>query len=243
MVDTHPLPDAHAPLDTQGDEIPEHEIHAWTLNLDCSEPSIDGFRKFLSEDEIERAGRFRLELYRNRFIRCRGSLRVIISKYLHCAPGEVHFRYGLNGKPSVDGLQFNVAHSRNVAVIAVSHCNQLGVDIEAVRWLEDFDELVARFFCPRESQLFARLPNALKPTAFFNLWTRKEALLKATGEGIAYSLDRVDVTFLPDEPPCVLSMPQEGACRDWILKEIHPAPGFIGAVATNNTATMRFFSL
>jgi 4'-phosphopantetheinyl transferase len=242
MVNIHPLPDAPL-LDPQCDEIPDREIHAWTVNLHCSEPSIDRFREFLSEDEIERAGRFRFDLHRNRFVRCRGSLRVILSKYLRCAPGKIHFGYGPNGKPSVDGLQFNVAHSGDVAVIAVSHNSQLGVDIEAVRWLEDFDELVARFFCPRESQLFARLPNALKPTAFFNLWTRKEALLKATGEGIAYSLNRVDVTFLPDEPPCVLSMPREDSCRDWNLKEILPAPGFIGAVATNNTATMRYFSL
>jgi 4'-phosphopantetheinyl transferase len=233
MVEAHP--NSACGLATAFEAIREHEVHVWKLDLD-SERSRMAVDNVLSDDEAERASAFHFDLHRNRFICCRGSLRTILSGYLHCAPQEVRFEYGQHGKPSVDGLHFNVAHTNGLGLVAVSTSSEVGVDVEAVRWLQDFDELVARFFCPREAQVFARLPNDLKPAAFFNLWTRKEALLKATGEGIAYSLNRVDVTFLPGEPPCVLSTPEEDSWQGWTLKEITPAPGHIGALAIKDAS-------
>jgi len=216
--------------------ISKTEVHVCTIDLDRAVQNPNGGDEILTLDEIERASRFRLDLHRNRFLRCRRALRRILANSLRCTPNQIHFQYGDHGKPCLDGLHFNVAHSDGLALIAVSHAGEVGIDVEAVRWLDDFDALVARFFCSRESRLFARLPNELKPVAFFNLWTRKEAILKATGEGIAHSLNRVDVTFLPDEPPCVLSMPNDNSWCDWTLKTLAPAPGYIGALAIKNSS-------
>ena len=238
MVEERVITSGYADLAPKA--LADHEVHVWKVDLD-SEVSRLAASGLLSEDEVDRATRFHFEQHRNRFVCCRGIVRMILSAYLHCAARDIHFEYGPNGKPLVDGLYFNVAHSNGLALVAVSISHEIGVDVETVRWLNDFDELVSRFFCRRESQLFARVPNKLKPAAFFNLWTRKEALLKATGEGIAYSLNRVDVTFLPDEPPCVLSMPGDDSWQDWRIKEITPAAGCVGALAVKDPSAQLTF--
>jgi 4'-phosphopantetheinyl transferase len=125
-----------------------------------------------------------------------------------------------------------------LALIAVTASGEIGVDVERVRVLEDFDELVARFFSKREMEEFRRLEPEEQPAAFFNLWTRKEAWLKATGEGILHSLKNVEVSFLPGEPPRFLNLPTEtGHTSGWDLRELSPGPGFTGALATSGGIT------
>jgi 4'-phosphopantetheinyl transferase len=150
--------------------------------------------------------------------------------------------YAANGKPFLrhfaTSLSFNVSHCEGLALIAIASSDiHMGVDVERVRWLADFDELVSRFFSKREADLFVGLRSEHKPTAFFNLWTRKEALLKATGEGICSALDRVEVTFLPGDTARLLSLP-EGCASDWTLRDFVPRKGFVAAVATG-TADFR----
>jgi 4'-phosphopantetheinyl transferase len=119
-----------------------------------------------------------------------------------------------------------------VALLAVTQLGPVGVDVECIRPIKNVEDLVARFFSRRENEMFQKLPSEKRPAAFFNLWTRKEALLKATGEGIAGGLDRVEVSFLADEPARLLALPENtGEAERWSLSELLPASGFCGAVA------------
>jgi len=228
------LPPDHLSLGTS-------DVHVWAAHLDPPTEELVRFAASLSRDEQERAARFRFERHRIRFIAARGVLRSILATHLDCAPHELQFEYGRNGKPVLAtpfadiGLSFNLAHSEDLALIAVTRAKSIGVDVEQIRPVTDVDELVTRFFSPCESALFQTLPTTQKDAAFFNLWTRKEAWLKATGEGIAHSLNRVEVTFLPDEPARLVALPENsGPSEAWVIRELLPARGFVGAVALPN---------
>ncbi len=130
------------------------------------------------------------------------------------------------------GIRFNLSHSEGVGLVALTRQTEIGVDVERVRALPEADELVKRFFSRREGIAYAQLPSDQKPAAFFNLWTRKEAWLKATGEGIAHSLHLVEVSFLPDEPARLLYLPAHlGAQAGWSLQALSPLAGYAAAVA------------
>ena len=214
------------------------DVHVWAAALDSQAETLAGLKTILSDEERSRADRFHFERHRNRFIAGRGILRSLLANYLDCEPGSLQFDYGPNGKPVLAGrfaesdLNFNLAHSENLALIAATRLGPVGVDVEKIRPVNDSDELVERFFSPRESALFQTVADSQKESAFFNLWTRKEAWLKATGEGIGHLLSRVEVTFLAGEPARFIALPElSGASTDWTLCELAPAPGFVGAIA------------
>jgi len=214
------------------------DVHVWAARLALPSGPLVRLASILSQDESQRAARFRFDTHRDRFIAARGILRSLLGTYLHSAADALQFEYGPNGKPTLtapfaeSGLTFNLAHSEDLALFAVTRLGPIGVDVEQNRPVTDVDELVARFFSPRETALFQTLPTSQKNAAFFNLWTRKEAWLKATGEGIAHSLNLVEVTFLPGEPAQILGLPETPALKsDWALRELTPATGFVGAVA------------
>ena len=154
--------------------------------LDLPEDFTSDYAELLTPDESARAARFYFERHQNRYVVGRGVLRTLLGAYLHLAPESVRFAYGPQGKPELShnfassDLCFNLAHSEGLGLLAVTRAASLGVDVERVRRLPEFDELVNRFFSPREADLFAKLPATEKPQAFFNLWTRKEAWLKFT---------------------------------------------------------------
>jgi 4'-phosphopantetheinyl transferase len=213
-------------------------VHVLTAPLDLAGGRLDEFAGTLSADELERAHRFRFARHRNRFIAGRGLLRAVLAEYLGCAPEGLRFSYSPFGKPCLSGpfassgLEFNLAHSQDLALLAVTRAGAIGVDLERVRVLEDAAELVNRFFSPNESALFRRLPDDQKPAAFFNLWTRKEAWLKATGEGIGQYLNGVEVSFLPEEPARLLKIPAHlDHGISWRLHTLTPADGFAAALA------------
>jgi 4'-phosphopantetheinyl transferase len=212
------------------------DAHVWCISLDEDPDALLQLQSLLSPSERERAGRFRFENLRHRFIVGHASLRLLLSQYAGCAPRDLEFTFGAHGKPAIakprlePELHFNLSHSQNLALLAVSRIGLTGVDLEQIRPMRDARELVARFFSPRESREFAQLSESEQPRAFFNLWTRKEALLKATGEGIAYSLNKVEVTFRPGEPARLLALPENANGGEWFLKHLEPASGFVGAV-------------
>jgi 4'-phosphopantetheinyl transferase len=212
------------------------EIHVWAATL--ASPELDRLAATLSSDERDRAARFKFDKHRNRFTVGRGTLREVLAHYLKIDPSALRFGYSTNGKPELEsefasaGIHFNLAHSEDLALIAITKIGPVGVDVECVRPVNNVDELVARFFSPREDALFQKVPEPEKPAAFFNLWTRKEALLKATGEGITRSLSLVEVSFLPGEPARLLAVSGDLAkAAAWGLRELSPAAGFAGAVA------------
>jgi 4'-phosphopantetheinyl transferase len=216
----------------------ENELHVWAASLDVNDAQLNRFAVNLSSLEAGRASRFHFPRHRDRFIAGRGFLRAVLGHYLRTEPGTLEFSYGAQGKPALagvharNGLHFNLAHSEDLVLLAVTHANSVGVDVERVRTLRDPEELVARFFSPRESAAFRKVSPDRKPAAFFNLWTRKESWLKATGEGIGGSLHLVEVSFLPGEPARFLNLPVPVTeKKSWALYDLRPAHGFVGALA------------
>jgi 4'-phosphopantetheinyl transferase len=214
------------------------EVHVFCFSLRAGDSELAEFIETLSEDEIARAERFHFECHRRRYIVGRATLRRIVAGWVEIDPALLEFTYGatgkpaLGGKPAESGIEFNLAHCEDLAVVAITRDAEVGIDLERVRFLPDFKELVARFFSRRESERFENLPAELKPCAFFNLWTRKEALLKATGEGIGHCLSQVEVTFLPGEPVRFLSLPRHvGALTEWRLKDLPIEQGYAAGLA------------
>jgi 4'-phosphopantetheinyl transferase len=190
----------------------------------------------LSPDERARAERFHFARDRDHFIAGRGLLRVILARYLETEPGTLRFEYGRHGKPRLastagDGIRFNVAHSRGLALYAVAVGRELGVDIERIEpRLEQ--GIAERFFSPGEIATLRSLPPPVQREAFFACWTRKEAYVKARGEGLTLGLDQFEVSMCPGEPAALLhtaSDPDEA--RRWSLQELAPGPGYAAALA------------
>ncbi len=192
----------------------------------------------LSDSERKRANRFQFDLDRNRFIIRHGLLRMLLSRYLNIEPANVAFAYESRGKPLVSApglelpLHFNLSHSNGLALIAATRQAALGVDVERVRFVPEADQIAAKFFSPHEAAVLNAIPAEQKMEAFFHCWTRKEAYLKATGEGIADALPRIEVSLTPAQPARLLKI--NGDALDaslWQLSGLAPAPGFVGALA------------
>ena len=216
-------------------------VHIWAAHLEVAPEALTQFEATLAPGERERASRFVFALHRNRFIAGRGMLRRLLAGYGGTQPDSLEFTYGPQGKPALSGsaagLQFNVAHSGDLVLVAVTRSGVVGVDVEEVRTLADCEELVARFFSADECSKFRGLPAEEKPAAFFNLWTRKEAWLKATGEGITHLLNQVEVSFLPSEPARLIRLPiKHRNTNSWSLYELAPKPGFAAALAIASDA-------
>ncbi len=244
-IGAQPLEISWSPA-TEGKPLESNDIHVWAFRLDVSPSSQAQFAAVLSAEERERADQFHFVHHRNRFIAGRGWLRVLLGRYLRISPEQIQFAYGSQGKPALGnqphrGLHFNLAHSDMIALAAVTWAGPLGVDVEGVRELADMDELVERFFCAREKTIFKKLSHEQKRLAFFNLWTRKEAWLKATGQGISQYLNRVEVSFVSGEKASLLSLPDGSqSAGDWSLHELNPAPGFAAALAVLSKQTRLF---
>jgi 4'-phosphopantetheinyl transferase len=191
--------------------------------------------RLLSPDERERAARFQFELHRRRFVVARGLLRSILGSYLGVRPDGLRFAYGPRGKPRLEmppsTLRFSVAHSQDLALLAFSHDRELGVDVEAIRHIQDAEGIARRFFSASESVALAALPAFLKMQGFFNGWTRKEAFIKATGEGLAFPLDQFDVALAPGQPARLLRLGWSDGANGWTLRDLEPAPGYAAALA------------
>jgi 4'-phosphopantetheinyl transferase len=212
------------------------DIHVWHIHLDALSNVAGAFRAFLSDDERARADRFRFERDRMRFALTRGALRLLLGRHLGLAPGRVEFAYGAGGKPEVSsgpsrGLAFNVSHSAGRALIALAHHRALGIDLERERPLPEMDAIAESHFSPAERVALRSLPPSERRAAFFRCWTRKEAFVKATGDGLIHPLDAFDVTLSPGEPARLLAVrdaPAEAA--RWWLQDIEVPLGFHGAL-------------
>ncbi len=214
------------------------EIHVWRASLDQSESYVHRLQQTLVPEELRRAKRYYFDRDRMRFIISRGLLRTLLGCYLKTEPREVHFCYGPCGKPELagqtgrDALSFNVSHSNGLSLMAITHGREVGVDIEHIRSDMPYESIAERFFSPRENAMLHSLPNNIKLTAFFNCWTRKEAYIKARGDGLSMPLDQFDVSLVPGEPASLLSIKDsiEETSR-WSLQELHPGHGYVAALA------------
>ena len=217
--------------------FPTGRVDLWRLRLD--EPLKAGSEaSVLSSDEIARASRFHFEKDRIYFTRCRSALRGLLAGYLAIPPAEIRFEYQASAKPQLAAeqnpraLQFNVSHSAAMALIAVGSEYRLGVDIEKIRSDVDTISLAERFFSLRERAGLQALPDHLRVPGFFACWTRKEAFLKATGDGFSFPLSDFSVTTHPDFAPRLEDIKGNAkAAKQWFLADLRVADGFRATVA------------
>jgi len=210
------------------------EVHVWRVELMQPEHVIQQFRSTLEQGELFRADRFHFEKDRRAFVVSRGFLREIIGRYTNTRPEQLRFSYGPYGKPALDGrLRFNMSHSHNLALIALTEDRELGVDVEYIRADFATGDIARRFFSPVEVEVFNSLAAEHQVAAFFRCWTRKEAFIKATGKGLSQALDGFDVTLGPGEPAALLRVDEDDASR-WSLSDLDVGDGYAAALAVEN---------
>jgi 4'-phosphopantetheinyl transferase len=224
--------------------ISPSEVHVWRVPLDSPDALLQSLASTLSLEERARAGKFFFDRDRNAYITARGVLRQLLGRYLHRLPSELQFAYESRGKPflatpSADQpLNFNVAHSRNIALLAFTAGPAVGVDVEFVRTDIASEEIAVRYFAPQEVAELHTLPPAQRPIAFFLGWTRKEAYVKAVGDGLQIPLASFCVSLTPSQPATL----ESADSSRWTLQNLSPGPGYAGAlIAEGKDWTLRCF--
>jgi 4'-phosphopantetheinyl transferase len=223
------------------DRLTEGEVHISSAHLDRPPEVVAALSELLSADEHARARRFRFERHRIRYIVGRGSLRQLLGRYVAMEPGLLRFSYSGYRKPALSApsttLSFNVSHSEDLALYAVCLDSEVGIDVERFRPEPIRDRVPERFFSQREVETLRSLPESAQAAAFLRCWTRKEAFLKARGDGLMLPLDAFDVTLTEHEAPCLLRTawdPLEAS--SWSLHDLSTSfPGFAAALAVNGS--------
>jgi 4'-phosphopantetheinyl transferase len=214
------------------------EVHVWKAFLDQPAAIIQTLAQTLSIEEKKRSEQFHFDRDRERFIVGRGILRAILGCYLSVEPNRLQFSYEDNGKPRLveyicsGTIHFNLSHSDDLALYGFTRDREIGVDIERIRDIPEMEQIAERFFSERENAVFRALPQGKKKKAFFNCWTRKEAFIKATGDGLALPLNTFDVTLAPDDPVALTNF--AGSLKEaanWSLHALTPFLDYIGAIA------------
>jgi len=178
-------------------QLSSNEVHIWSANLAISSTKENELRGYLSIEEQLRAERLHFSHHKTRFIAGRGFLRQLLGWYLNVAPATIVFTYSLHQKPSIVApqncsIQFNVAHSHDQALYAITLHYPLGIDVE--KFQDNYNRAVAeRYFNSEEKQMLFHLPHEQQAHAFYRLWARKESLVKAIGEGLKIPLNSFSV--------------------------------------------------
>jgi 4'-phosphopantetheinyl transferase len=215
------------------------EVQVWRAFLDVLPSYLESLRPILCATERERAVRFHFERDRSRFIAARAFLRILMGYYLRKTPSAIRFGYGPQGKPFLVGeetgdLRFNVSHSQGLALYAVTLGAEVGVDLEYSRKNMSIEEISRRFFSAQEIAALESLPQDQRQRAFLVCWTRKEAYIKARGEGLSVALDSFSVTMKPDEPPAIMVHDEPQETSRWSVLEVDPDPQYVAAVAVED---------
>jgi 4'-phosphopantetheinyl transferase len=226
-----PTPHSHPELSRQ-------TVHVWRASLECDSGQLDAFALTLSADERARAQRFLFERDRNFFIAARGILRNLLARYSGCTPRDIEFVYGPHGKPALSDrsasnqVRFSLSHSHGLAVMAVTREREIGVDVEKIQPERAGEEIAKRYFSPEEVEELLALPTDQRAEGFFLCWTRKEAYVKALGEGLRLPLDRFQVSLSPGKPARLYG----AAGSRWNIEAFDPSlnsePRYVAAVVT-----------
>jgi 4'-phosphopantetheinyl transferase len=214
------------------------DIHVWRVLLHTASAQAQKVRWMLAGDEINRAQGFYFSRDRDRFVTVRGFLRVLLGTYLQIPPERIKFHYGVRGKPTLASnqintvLNFNVSHSHELALLAFTYNKAIGIDLEFIRPEIVREQVAERFFSTQETATLRALPDSLQPIAFFNCWTRKEAFIKATGEGLSRPLNQFSMSLTPGEPARLLDIqgqPEEPS--NWLIQELDAGSDYRAALA------------
>lgn len=212
------------------------EAHIWLAHLPSARHALEELNALLTPEELERGRRFRTDALRERWQLARAILRSLLAQYTGGHAREITFQLGAHGKPALaaePGLHFNTSHSGDGAAFAFARIGGIGVDIEQVRGEWRRHEAIAqRFFTAGESAELAAVPEPERVRAFFDLWTRKEAFVKARGDGVFSGLEKFTVSL---REPRVLNV-TGGEAADWWMSALPEIEGYAGAVVVNSTA-------
>jgi 4'-phosphopantetheinyl transferase len=204
--------------------LDERSIHVWPIRISPSIAVVARFERFLTADERARAARFKFRHLQHSFLISRGILRALIGRYIGTPPGSIRFAYGPAGKPSLETqgpIRFNASRSGNLAVFALTRGCELGIDIERIRIVEDIQSITDRLFCPEETEELMSMTTKQRERAFFLCWSRKEAYVKATGDGLSMSLTSFRVSVHPSQPARFIHIARDAnAANEWSLHDL-----------------------
>lgn len=221
----------------------EHRLSAdfadiWRFSLDLSDDESLELYNLLSDDERARADRLKVDEKRNQFVITRGRLRQTLARIMGCDAHNLLFEYTAQGKPVLAGqwqkysVTFNVSHSYDIALIGITLERRLGIDIEKIQYDTDFTGLARRFFSNTEQEALNKLSEDVIPRVFYSCWTKKEAVVKALGEGITFGLDAFDVSVDLDELHAVLKIDMIGdETSDWSVFSLLPNENYTASLA------------
>lgn|SRR5262245_30844667 len=225
-------------------QLAADEVHTWSASLDIPSETSARLYATLAPDERQRSARFQFDRDRQRFIAARGVLRELLGCYLHTDPGDVSFVYNAFGKPDLSPrfgvqLKFNLSHAASLALVAIASASSVGVDLEYIRTQSDYAEIARRFFSAAEVDFLSGLRSETYAAGFLSCWTKKEAYVKARGQGLTIPVNDFSVPLTTDpargcEDSFVAVLDGVSATR-WSLYTFRPAPGYAGALAIEGT--------
>jgi len=214
--------------------LAKDEVHVWRAPLD--QPVPPGFDRILSEAELKRARRFRFERDCSHFIVAHGLLRIILSRYVGVEPSRLCFCSNLYGKPALvassaqAAVRFNLSHSDGLVLYAIARDREVGIDLERIQTDFAFEQIGEQFLSPREAAELDALPTCLRREALLTWWTRKEAFVKARGQGLSMPLDQFSVSLAPSQPARLYTH-EPGEALHWSLQDIMPGFGYVATLA------------
>lgn len=222
-------------------DLSSDQIHLWRARLDMAGYDDELFWEYLSESERERANRIVFPHHRLRFIRSHGISRAILARYCKKSAGELKIANSIYGKPFLENcekqeIKFNLSHSEDLMVIGIAPGREIGVDIEVHSSKVDWRQIAKGYFCAREIHIIeSQESEVAQISAFYQLWTSKEAYMKACGQGMAVPLHRVEVEFQRGNPAFFIELPGgEAEIRQWQLFGFLPVPGGSGSIVIEN---------
>lgn len=225
--------DAKSPIDLSPTAP---EVHVWAVWLEAPAAINSAYRALLSPPEIAKADKFLVEHLRRSYEVSQGALRFLLACYLKCRPHDISFQFGGRNKPALCGdskIRFNVSHAGGLALYAFAYDCEVGIDVENVRGMRDFAQVASDYFCLEETlELLAIDDEESSIEAFYRCWTRKEAYVKAVGDGLRVPLDQFQVTLSAEEPARFVHIGRDStAASRWTLEHLEPAPGYVAALA------------
>lgn len=211
-------------------------LDIWIEDLTNNEEKLFYFNSLLNPEEQRKSQNFKSQTLRNRFICVRGILRALLSHYLNADPTSLTFRLGTHGKPALTDhlLYFNISHSDETLAVAIANFDDIGIDIEQFKLRDNLKEIAKRIFSENEFNFWLNTSDSMQQQLFYQIWTKKEAFVKAVGHGI--SLGMADCKIEVPEGLGFFEIPKAyGLAKDWKITEIPIKSNFYGALVTPNT--------
>ncbi len=219
-------------------KLKSSEVHIWRFDLSEFVNTVSEMRQILSADECARADRFHFEKDRTRFVIRRGVLRKLLSKYVSIEPADLRFAHNNFDKPALEGderIVFNASSSQDVGIVGIAHNAKLGMDVEFVDTTFPHMEIAKRYFSDDEVRALQALPSELRTTVFFDCWTKKEAYVKAIGDGMSLTLPTLTISCEGSEVFSVTARSEE--MSGWSFESFFVEENSIASIAVEGEPT------